>query len=505
MFLMVVAADEGVMPQTREHLTVLDALGVRTGVVALSRRDLADPGVRRTAAAEARRLIDAPLVEVSAVTGEGLDELRDELAAAADRAEAARPPAQWEEPAVLHIDRVFTLRGIGKVVTGTLWSGTLQTQQRIEVLPTRVELRIRSIQVHDRPVEVAESGQRVALNLTGPDRDRVSRGDVVCSAGAPLEPSYRLDVSLRSDLGLREGDRRVVVHHGTRRATARVVALDESGLAQLRLESPLIARAGDRFVLRRVAPAGTLGGGSVVDPNPARHGPGPPAGRIRRIAEAGPEELLALALEESAASADRRGIPADPVQWSTHPLLGPVRRRYPPERWRAAVEEMLGSGRAEERAGLLVSSAAAEEEKPEARPPVPLDERALRALELIREDGAAPRSPAALAQVLGGERDEAEAALEALAEAGRATRVKPGVYYETATLERLRSELLAAAVAGGGEITLGEARDLLGTSRKYAQALLEHLDAEHLTVRQGDRHVLRRAGREQVGTATAGA
>jgi selenocysteine-specific elongation factor len=125
LFLMVVAADEGVMPQTREHLTVLRALDVPVGVVALSRFDLADPRGRELAAAEAGELLDAPLVEVSAVTGEGLEELRKQLAAAAVRAEAARSDPVWEQPAVLHVDRVFTLHGIGKVLTGTLWSGSL--------------------------------------------------------------------------------------------------------------------------------------------------------------------------------------------------------------------------------------------------------------------------------------------------------------------------------------------------------------------------------------------
>src|SRR5690242_1561209 len=155
LFLMVIAADEGVMPQTREHLTVLRSLGVEVGVITLSRIDLAEPEQRNRAAAEARELVDAPLLAVSARTGEGLDDLRLALAAAADRVDAAHEDPEWDEPAVLHVDRVFTLRGIGTVVTGTLWSGKLKVGERVEVQPSGVRLRIRSIQIHDSPVESA--------------------------------------------------------------------------------------------------------------------------------------------------------------------------------------------------------------------------------------------------------------------------------------------------------------------------------------------------------------
>jgi len=502
LFLMVVAADEGVMPQTREHLTVLRALDVPVGVVALSRCDLAEPETRAAAAAEARELIDAPLVEVSAVTGQGLDRLRDELAATAARAEKTRPEPVWKQPAVLHVDRVFTLRGIGTVLTGTLWSGSLGEGDRVEVLPRGSELRIRSVQVHDRQVERAQSGQRVALNVVGPDRDALERGDVVCSPGAGLRPSYRLDVRLEPPLPEGERPMRVQVHHGTRRAPGRVVPLDETGLAQLRLDSPLIARAGDRLVVRSIAPADTLGGGAVIDPAPARHGPGPATVRLRVMVDGSPEQVLERALEDAAVGdvRDGQGLPADPGGWTTHPLLGPTRERFTPERWSAAIQALLASGGAAERGGALVIPGG--EEAAEPGPPPEPDERALRALDLIRGDGPSPRPPAAVAEGLGSSPLEAEEALEALVASGHAIRVKPGIYYEAETLERLRSRLLVLAAEREGAVTLAEARDELDTSRKYAQALLEHLDASHLTVRQGDRHVLRRAAREGVAPGT---
>jgi selenocysteine-specific elongation factor len=501
LFLMVIAADEGAMPQTREHLTVLRALEVPVGVVALSRCDLADPESRDLAAAEARGLIDAPVVEVSAVTGQGLDRLRAELARAAVRAKAARVAPVWEQPPVLHVDRVFTLHGIGTVLTGTLWSGSLGAGERVEVLPRGIELRIRGVQVHDRPVERAEAGQRVALNVVGPDRDAVERGDVVSSAGSGLRPSFRLDVRLEPPLWAGDPPMRVQVHHGTRRAAARVVPLDDSGLAQLRLSSPLVARAGDRIVVRSITPVGTLGGGRVIDPAPARHGPGSATARLRAMAESPPEELLELALDESGGGdGDGRPVPAEPGGWLGHPLLGPSRDRFGPEQWRSAVESVLASGRALERGGSLFPPGAVTEAG--AEPPPDPDERELRALEVIRKDGTSPRAPSAVAETLGWELSEADAALEALTASGHAVRVKPAVYYEAEVLSDLSNRLLELAAARGGAITLPEARDELGTSRKYAQALLEHLDASHLTVRHEDRHVLRRFANQGVAPGT---
>ena len=498
LFMMVIAADEGVMPQTREHLTVLRALDVPVGVVALSRCDLAQPAHRGAAAAEARELIDAPLVEVSAVTGEGLERLRNELVLVAGRAEAAKLEPLWEQPAVLHVDRAFTLRGIGTVLTGTLWSGSVGAGDRVTVLPSGIGLRIRSVQVHDRPVDRAEAGQRVALNVVGPGRDGVERGDVVCSEGTALRPSYRLDVRLEPPLPVAERPPRVQVHHGTRRAAARVVPLDEAGLAQLRIESPLIARAGDRLVIRSIAPVGTLGGGEVIDPAPARHGPGPATERLRAMAQGSPEDLLDLALYERAPNdaSDGRGVPVDPSEWAGHPLLGVARERFDPGRWRVAIDSALRSGRAVERGGSLIPPSAVQDPEPEP-PPAP-DELALLVLDLIRADGASPRAPTAVGEALGRQPAEAEAALETLVSSGHAVRVKPGVYYDAETLEGLCSRVLGLVAERGGAITLAETRDELGTSRKYAQALLEHLDASHLTVRQGDRHMLRRAAREEV-------
>jgi selenocysteine-specific elongation factor len=434
LFLLVVAADDGPMPQTHEHLTVLRALGVERGVIAVTKCDLVD-GARRTEVADAaRRLVPgAPVCAVSARSGEGLDELRDAL----ERAAAATPeppsaPQGPPPPPVLHVDRRFSLKGVGTIVTGTLRGAPLRRGDKVVVLPRGSEARVRDLQSHDRQVEPALPGSRVALNLAGVSRSEVERGDVITVAGAALAPSYRLDVELAPELASGLDGGRVQVHHGTRAVPARVVAV-AADVAQLRLSRPLVAARGDRVVMRSIAPPGTLGGATVLDPAPPRHGP-VATERLLLIREGRSEEPADLAATEDAARARPRapGPAAEP---------GPLARH---------------------------------------------------ALRLLEEDGFRPRSVAALAEALGSARAAAAAALGELVAAGKATQVGPDLYFAAPALERAREAVLAAARAGGS-ISLAEARDALGTGRKHAQAVLEHLDAAKLTVRRGDRHVLRRA------------
>jgi selenocysteine-specific elongation factor len=419
LFLMVVAADDGVMPQTREHAAVLRALGVGAGVVAVTKADVADPA--RAAAEAAELLPGAEVVPVSARTGAGLDTLR----AALDRVAAGLPGRGGRGGALrLHVDRAFTIRGAGTVVTGTLWSGAVGRGDVVQVLPGGLRARVRGVEVHDAAVERAGAGQRVAVNLTGVEREAVARGDVL--AGAPLPvASHRLDVALEwaSPDARPEGGARVAVHHGTREAAARLAELG-GRYFQLRLEQPLVADAGDRVVIRALAPPDTLGGGVVLDPAPRRHGPS--------------RDLLArLARIE-------RGEP-EPAPEPTPPTAPPV-----------------------------------------AEGPAPLDAEALAVEARLREAGHEPPPDAEL---------DADA-LAALRAHGRAVRLGPSLHIHPDALAAVREQVIALA-ARDGEITLASLRDALGTSRRYAQALLEHFDAERLTLRVGDARRLRRraAGR----------
>jgi selenocysteine-specific elongation factor len=405
------------MPQTREHALVLHALGIAAGVVVVTKCDLADPELALLEASEL--LPGAELVAVSARTGMGLDTLRHTL----DRVVAGlHSRADLAGPARLHIDRVFTIRGAGTVVTGTLWSGSIGRGDQLLVLPDALHARVRAVQVHDQPLERAAAGQRVAVNLVGVATDQVQRGDVLVAPDAGVRPSYLIDARLEFQAReLQHGDR-VHVHHGTRETPARTAWLG-GPFWQLRLEQPLMPLAGDRLVIRQIAPPDTLGGGEVLDPNPRKHGPS--------------RDVL-LRLERLA-----RGEPAGDQVPANATTDAPI-KKVP--------------------TGPLPPSAQALEQR-------------------LKEAGFEPP--------LDSEFDPAD--LTALREAGRAVRVGRNLHYHADALGEIRSRLIALAEAGGGSITLARLRDELGTSRKFAQALLEHFDSEKLTIRRGDEHFVRRS------------
>jgi selenocysteine-specific elongation factor len=283
LYLMVVAADDGVMPQSVEHAAVLRALDVTAGIVAITKADLADPG---RAEQEARALLPdaAAFIACSAATGAGVGE----VAGALERVAAGVPTrAQLAGEPLLHIDRSFTVAGIGTVVTGTLWSGTLHVGDTLTLLPGRRAVRVRGLHVHDEPQSDARAGQRVAANLAGVRAKEVSRGDVLAAEGRVAETAV-LDCALVLADGARHGER-VQVHHGTRDAAGRLADLGD-GLWQLRLERPLLAADGDRVVVRRLSPPDTLGGGTVLDAGARRHGRRPDAlSRLRARAQGRPD------------------------------------------------------------------------------------------------------------------------------------------------------------------------------------------------------------------------
>jgi selenocysteine-specific elongation factor len=330
LYLLVVAADDGVMPQTSEHVAVLNALGVGDGVVVITKSDLLDP---EPAAAEARALVgeSVPIVACSARTGKGVDDVRTTLARVA--AGIGGRGSTGEGPAVLHVDRSFTVRGAGTVVTGTLWSGSVGAGDRVWLLPAGERVRVRGVQVHDAAVERAAAGQRVAINLTGVRVDDVGRGDVIAGEEADLRPAWILDASL--DLGGAEPPARAQVHHGTRETPARIVPRGE-GRWQLRCERALVASEGDRFVVRSIAPPGTLGGGRVLDPRARRtlrprEAEAPPAApKPPPPAEPRPLSPTAVAIEERLREAGDR----------------PPRDRELGDNVESALAELRASGRA---------------------------------------------------------------------------------------------------------------------------------------------------------------
>jgi selenocysteine-specific elongation factor len=487
LFLLVIDAGEGVRTQTREHLAILRLLGVERGVVAVTKADAVDSDTVELAIAEAQELApEAEVVAVSAKTGAGLEGLRAALGRAAktvERPERFAPTRLW-------IDRAFSLRGIGTVVTGTLWSGAIAAGDLLRLEPRGRVIRVRSVQVHDEPVEFAAAGQRVAVNLPAIERGELRRGDALVEPGH-YPVSYRLDVVLDE---LAPVPPAVKVHLGTADIAARVVRAGR--FAQLRLEEPLVAARGDRFVLRTET---TVGGGRVVDPAPPRR---LEPERLEILDRGDPAEIVDLLAAEpvTASGLQARGL-CTPAQLARGLAALPQAGEWV---YRATWLEGV-RGLVRERLSERTRTNPLDPGIPlgELLPQEPWAPAILPLLDVERRDGKAylPGSAPSL-----GDRAEAGARLEAELEAegltrahdrelaafleaeGKLKRVGDGFAVSAELYERGR-EVLAAL----SPITLAGFRDALGVSRRTAQLLLERYDADGLTRRVGDERVLRRS------------
>ena len=280
--LVVVAADDSVMPQTKEHLAILEFLGVTDAIFTITKIDLVDEEMVELVIQDIRELVkgrpfeDSPIVPVSAITGAGMERLKEELADATSRIKTkdrSRPPR-------IPIDRSFTIKGAGTVVTGTLWSGTIKAGDRLEVLPHGIEVRVRSLQVHGKTRDEAYAGERVAINIPGIPKEMLSRGDVLAAPGL-LKPTYMLDARVKIlpdwQKPIKRGTR-LRFHHGTREILGRIYPIESDEIkpgenlpVQLRLENNAACLSGDRFVLRSYSPVTTIGGGIIIDPHPPKH------------------------------------------------------------------------------------------------------------------------------------------------------------------------------------------------------------------------------------------
>jgi selenocysteine-specific elongation factor len=480
LFVLVVDAAEGARPQTHEHLAILRLLGIERGLVAVTKADAVDAETLELACEEARELVPGvDVVAVSAKTGLGLDALRAALGRVAGNVERTRR----DRPARLFVDRSFSLRGIGTVVTGTLWSGSIGAGDELLVEPGGRRVRVRSVQVHDREVDRADAGQRVAVALPGVERREIERGRALVAPDAfPI--SYRLDAAVQELEPIADGAR-LQVHHGTSRTVARFVALG-AGYAQLRLRAPVVAARGDRVILRGGT---TLGGGVVLDPAPPRHRDRLRVERVER------GDVAATISSPVHASSLRHVLDAEPegVERAGQWLFS--------RNWLDGLERDL---RARIEAADPIDPGVPPPAEPwsaDVLPRLPFEFRGAK----LYLPGATP--------TLDGRNDEAAALAEELAAAGfRATRVEDAELARfleaSGVLVRLGEGLAIGANAYEAakslaveeartqdEITLARFRDLLGVGRRDAQLLLERLDRDGLTRRVGDARVLRRAAR----------
>jgi len=550
--MLVIAADEGVMPQTREHLAICSLLHIKTGLIALTKIDLVEPDWLELVKDDVRGAVretfleDAPILPVSAKTGEGLAELR----AAVRGLAAGVPPRGTDQLPRLPIDRVFTVKGFGTVVTGTLAAGALAVDERVEAYPRGLQAKIRGLQTHGRPVTAARAGQRTAINLQGLERAAIDRGDVVGLPGT-LVSSLLVDGTLEL---LKDAPRavksrtRLRFHVGTSEIMARALLLDRgelepgaSGLVRFRLESPLIALPGDRFVVRSYSPIVTIGGGTLLDIDPPRFKRKTPAlvahlellqtgspeaileehvrhvgtGGIRLAALAGrvpfgPERLRGLL---DTLQKERRVLAVD-RDWFIHPDSAARLRalavqaleafhRANPLKPGMSREELRGrAGAVDERVfAFLLTALDAEGAVKTDRDKVrlashevrlsPDQQRVLDRLEedFLRADAAPPSAEEALGRAgLGG--DEEHELFQVLVQAGKLVRVKDSLYFHARALETIQTRVVAL-LQDRKEIGPGDIKDLLGISRKYAIPLLEFFDQRRVTTRVGERRILR--------------
>lgn len=547
----VVACDEGVMPQTVEHLDVLRCLRVAEGVIVLTKADKAPDRIAEVTD-ETRELLkgtfleQARVVPVSSITKQGIPELVEELARIAARVKARSADGIFRLP----IDRVFTLKGIGTVVTGTVISGALTAGENVVCLPQGTELRARALHVHNQPAVQIVAGQRAAINLPDAAKEELGRGNVLATPGS-LAPTFmadaRLDLSVKAPRPLVQRAR-IRVHHGTSEIMARLILLDreqlaagESALVQLRLEAPLVAAPNDSFVVRTYSPMLVIGGGTIVDPHPPKRKRAAGAEEVARREVSPVAEVLQEALDKAGA----RGIEFSRLQIAGG--LGEAALRAELEQMKA--EGLVHGGRREfwfsagairdmqtAISARLIRLHAEEPTRPQtsmnavlsAAAPAP-DQRecfrlALDALKLsgevvvagehvrlashrpvwtgrlaaareailskCRASGLATPTAAELALVAGLSEKEGQHALDALTEAGELLQLDKGVYVHPDVFARSRDEV-KAFLTRKGKLTVADARDLFNASRKYLLPFLETLDKQGVTARQGDYRILR--------------
>jgi len=537
--LLIVAANEGVMPQTREHLAILDLFGVNKGIVVITKKDLVDEEWLSLVRMDIEELIAqtalsaAPIFAVSAVTKEGLPD----LVSAIDQILGSMQPRKDIGRPRLPIDRVFTIAGAGTVVTGTLLDGSLQVGQEVEIVPAGLKSRLRGLQTHKTHIEKATPGSRVAANLVGIATNQLKRGDVLTNPGWLL-PTAMLNVKLQLLSTVRhplKHNASVSFHSGTSEAMAKVRLLEkeelkpaETSWAQLLLDEPVAVIKGDRFVIR--SPQDTLGGGAIIEAHTKRYK------RYRATIIHGLEskekgtaqEILVATLErnqpqEMSALIANSGLPVTEAAPAIEALIkgkglialgtGEHHFLFTSSGWSGFVEKVKiivqdyhkrfptrpGMPRGELTSKLQLTAAAST-----------LTLQKLFEEKVLVEEGATVRLPTHQIQLTKEQQAKVDAYLQSLAKTPyappsdlipepellnllikqrRVVKVSDSIVFSASAYDEMVKRIVAH-IKAKGKITLAETRDMFNTSRKYAQALLEHLDQEKITRRVGDERVL---------------
>jgi selenocysteine-specific elongation factor len=557
LLMLIIAADESIKPQTREHFDICKLLGIRRGLVVITKSDLVEREVMDLVRMEAQEflagsfLADAPMVAVSARTGEGLDELKTELR----RLSLDSPSRPADMPFRLPIDRSFVMKGFGAVVTGTLITGTVEKEAEVEIFPLGKRARVRGIEVYNEPADRATAGQRTALNLSGVEARQITRGMALASPGL-FQPTTSMDCTINLLPGARPLKDHAPVHFhcGTAEMLARVVLMEgkemkpgATGFVQLRLSEPGLFVPGDRFIIRQFSPVTTMGGGVVLDSAPPKHRAGDPATieSLRILEDGSPEARLELLVQRSgettpaSLAACTGSKPAEVLQVAKSlanqkrlVLLG-----QPPSLlihaahfarlakllmdqlalFHAANPLVAGLPKEELRAKLVTGRAAHSVPSPallnallqSLTLPGKIDVQGEmvrlggRTIQLSAEETAArdqiaaafekaglavPSAPEVLA-TLRLDRARAEKLLKILVKENVLRKVTEDLIFHQSALNKLR-EILARRKAQSNRLGVTDFKELTGLSRKYAIPLLEYLDRERVTRREGEVRII---------------
>ena len=550
---LVIAADESIMPQTREHLAICDLLHVKKGLIVLTKMDLVDKEWLGLVQEEVREFVkgtfleESPIIPVSSKTGENLDKLKLEL----DKLAKEVSPKSSSGILRLPIDRVFTMKGFGTVITGTLHSGSISLDQEVEIVPKGIITKVRGIQSHNKYAQRALAGQRTAVNLQGVDKDQLTRGDTIVTRGY-FTPTRNLDASitlLKNSTRTMKTGTRIRFYNTTQEATGRVTLIGKTelqpgdeGYIQFRLESPVLVQHGDRYIIRFYSPLETLGGGMVLNPRPRRHKTRtmPESVKNLTILEKGtldeklglliasralagmeePELIGAVAADKSEIAnalsslvqkkivlrSDALYIHATHLAELEKRILQAVADFHQANSLKPGMdkEELRGMLKVRLHPKLLnvtvdgmvkkkmLDADGSKLKVPGFKPAVGKDSGAIKdkIVEAITQGGTQPPVREDLPALLGIPERDARDLVKLLADEGRLVRVNDSLYVTKDTIDAVRNGL-TAFLQEKKEITMAEFRDLANTSRKFAVPLMEYFDSQKLTQRVGDKRVLR--------------
>lgn len=556
MVAMIIAADESIMPQTREHLEICCLLGLQHGLVVLTKKDLVEQEWLDMVIDDIRAftagtfLEDAPVVPVSSATGEGMDLLVETFEKIAEKIPERNSTGLFRIP----VDRVFTMKGFGTVITGTLASGNISVGDNVMIYPERITSKIRGIQVHNKPVERARAGMRTAINFQGLDLDQVNRGDVIALPDT-LKPSYLLDASftyLKSNSRPLRNRFKIRFHVGTAELHGNLIILDqdqvepgESVLVQIRLDTPVSCVKDDRFVLRSESPVRTIGGGVILNPIPQKHK------RLRENVSEGLASITAgdmeagidFQIEQAGYSgisfddlrlvtnlsdkkldsvlsrllSDRKVVQTDRenrlfihgkilasfnekamILLSNYHRLNPLKNGMPKEELKSKFPDFAGGKFFNYVINRLIREGRVIQNEnivylSDHKVSLHEDQKVIREkiLRIYSVNGLTPPLFKQMTEELNIDSQAAKDVLLLLVKEGAITRVKDDLFFEASAINVLENQLIEFLVANG-EITAPLFKDMTGLSRKYLIPLLEYFDSINLTIRVGDSRKLRR-------------